>query len=544
MEWNEKIIKDDIKHAKSAKSKIMLVEADAERGIEYSCFLYIPEDSDSTIVMDCLNYSEPELENGEVENHQAVEQVYSWFEEITKKGALKKVLPEGKQEDYEKTMHRMMQRMGRAMNSIANGFNKFPNAPIMIPIIPEYDGTVREYLPQELNGGILPILGPKVNNMIKDAQNIVSKETGRSVNDKVFIFGHSQSAVFGAHYSMAYPEMVEGIELTGSSVFALPLEGIKLKVIDGVKPKQDFEIIDKAVVKEVTKEELQEILADYEKEKKEYHRDITLNEDGTYTLPLNFPMGFADIEHVAQIENFPNGKKQFMMDYARIPRMHAVGEREEQKEGHFAYFDGKTLKGTEYKAGDDVDKIEPGSSLYEIERLSMHNRTMEYVATSRILFGRSENEKWNTYLNLLNKLGMNVQGKIYSGVNHEEMHGSDELKKDSAAFYEGVLKKDIPTLGNAGRAKEIRPIDQLKRRFLVSGSKDEYDKKQKYIESVDDGILMQSVEEHLRENSKGQDRYKSLDGLTYKDVYYCFVKRVKEIQMRKEKAKEESTHVD
>lgn len=320
------------------------------------------------------------------------------------------------------------------MNSVANGFNKFPNAPIMIPILPEYDKTQREYLPQELNSGILPILGPKVNAMIKDAQSIVAEETGKDVNDKIFVFGHSQSAVFGNHYSMAYPEMVEGIELTGGSVFALPLEGIKLKVVDG-KPKQKFDIKDRAVVKEVTKEELEEILIDYEKEKKEHHRDITLNEDGTYTLPLNFPLGFTDIEHVAKIDNFPNGKKQFILDFAKIPRMHGVAEREEETEGHFAYFDGKTLSGKEYKSGDDLEEIEPGSRLYEIERLGMHNRTMEYVATSRILFGRSENEKWNTYTDLLNKLGMNFQGKIYTGVNHAGMFASKELLKDSSAFY-------------------------------------------------------------------------------------------------------------
>lgn len=92
MIWDEKTIKADIENAKKSKSKVMLVESDLERGVEYPYFLYIPENADNTMVMDCLNYSEPELEEGEVENHETTEMVYSWFSDFTKKASTPKEL--------------------------------------------------------------------------------------------------------------------------------------------------------------------------------------------------------------------------------------------------------------------------------------------------------------------------------------------------------------------------------------------------------------------------------------------------------------------
>ena len=39
--------------------------------------------------------------------------------------------------------------------------------------------------------------------------------------------------------------------------------------------------------------------------------EISINEDGTYNLPINFPVGISDIEHYRDLSNFPDGKEGF-----------------------------------------------------------------------------------------------------------------------------------------------------------------------------------------------------------------------------------------
>lgn len=78
----------------------------------------------------------------------------------------------------------------------------------------------------------------------------------------------------------------------------------------------------------------------------------------------------------------------------------------------------------------------------------------------------------------------------------------------------------------------------------MSESKEMYDKKKAYLDLMDEEILIKSIEEHLKENFKGQDRYKAIDSLSNKDVYYCFTIKAREIQEREQKTKEGSTHVD
>ena len=70
-----------------------------------------------------------------------------------------------------------------------------------------------------------------------------------------------------------------------------------------------------------------------------------------------------------------------------------IGEQEDTKPGHYAYMDGKTAEGIDVKAGDDISLLEGklGRPITEIEMASMHNRVLEYIAASNVLFGRSSN---------------------------------------------------------------------------------------------------------------------------------------------------------
>lgn len=320
---------------------------------------------------------------------------------------------------------------------------------------------------------------------------------------------------------------------------------MNLRIVDESQKKADekFEVVKGIPVKSITAQEYSEILNEYNQNKKPYQREITRNEDGTYSLPMNFPVGLADIEQYVDMSSFKGGKEEFIQTFAKIPRMYFIGENEEEKEGHFAYSDGRLQNGTTYKSGVDLDSVEDGkkaSELYDTEKASMHNRVMDYIAVNRILFGQGKNDKWNNYIELAEQLGMNAQSKIYKDVGHVDIGKSEAFKKDSGEFYTAIDSGEEFVLGDNDRASEVNPIYQLKRRFLVSRSKEEYDSKVEYINKIPNELLEQSIDELIArmDNPDGKNRYQLMDSLTIKDLEYCFKQRV--LELSKQQSRSES----
>ena len=91
------------------------------------------------------------------------------------------------------------------------------------------------------------------------------------------------------------------------------------------------------------------MIQEYNDTKRDYQVEITINEDGTYNLPMNFPIGIADIEHYRDFSNFPDGKEGYRKALSNMPKMIFIGEQEDTKSGHYAYMDGKTAEGKDVK---------------------------------------------------------------------------------------------------------------------------------------------------------------------------------------------------
>ena len=231
-------------------------------------------------------------------------------------------------------------------------------------------------------------------------------------------------------------------------------------------------------------------MQEYNDTKRDYQDKITANEDGTYNLPMNFPVGISDIEHYRDLSDFPDGKEGFRRALTSMNKMIFIGEQEETIPGNFAYKDGITKEGIEVKAGDNIPILEArlGRPVTEIEIASMHNRILEYIAASNSLFGRSSNERLNSYMQLNELLGSPMQSKIYEGVGHMDdkyskyvkeldsisskyIYLSQPLKRDIGTYYTGAIKGNILTLDDNGRASRISPVPQIIRRYIASRKK-------------------------------------------------------------------------
>lgn len=309
------------------------------------------------------------------------------------------------------------------------------------------------------------------------------------MSDKVIPLGHSKSSTFANNFSSYYPEMCEASILGGGDFGTLPVDIIALQIVDDTKitENEQFSLINGVITKKITQTDFDRIMKEYNDTKRDYQDEITANEDGTYNLPMNFPVGISDIEHYRDLSDFPDGKEGFRKALTNMHKMIFIGEQEEIRPGHFAYKDGITKEGIEVKAGDDIAILEKrlGRPVTEIEIASMHNRILEYIATSNLLFGRSSNERLNSYMQLNELLGSPMQSKIYEGVGHanyeyssdvkeldsissNSIYSSQSLKSDIGAYYTGAIKGNIPILDNTGRASRISPVYQIIRRYIAS----------------------------------------------------------------------------
>ena len=69
----KKELKEDLTYGRKNGFKVVLVEANPDKGFNYSYFVYIPNTPQNTIMMDCLNDYEDEMPEGHTENLEGLE---------------------------------------------------------------------------------------------------------------------------------------------------------------------------------------------------------------------------------------------------------------------------------------------------------------------------------------------------------------------------------------------------------------------------------------------------------------------------------------
>lgn len=513
--FTKEALETDLEFIRKNNLTVFLVEPDSKKGFEYPYLIYIPNAPQTTLIMDCLNNYESPMPYDRTENSLAMQEVYSLFGEMLI-SADTSIDTTGKiEESNQETLDRLYYRLGKGINTIANLVNgRFTNAPIIVPLVPGYEN---KYHMSELHSSVAKNFSPQIVAMIQDAKQLVYERANIKLNDKIMSYGYSKSAEFANNFSALHPEMVQSILLAGTEDFTLPISEISLQVVEESEKNENeqFQIINGKVTKKITHSEFAQILEEYNSNKKEHQANITLNSNGTYSLPLNFPVGIADIEHYVDLSRFPGGKTEYEKIFSTMPRTVIVGEREEAVTGHFAYSSGTTLNGISVKAGDDLALLDPHRKITEIERAGMHNRVLEYIAASHALFGKSANERLRNYMQLCDVLGIEAQSKIYQDIGHVNVYSSPEFRDDCKQYYEALVQGQDLTLGDTGRVSRISPIDQLIRRYLVSTSHDAYmakinslrtyglqfDSEKDSYTLPDDSVLYEKVESYLA--SKG-----------------------------------------
>lgn len=484
----KKELEEDLEFCRQNGFNVILVEANPEKGFNYSYYVYIPNNPQKMLMLDCLNDYEDEIPKGQTENQEGLEEAYSLFEDnqiIRSNNFAYK----GIEEDKSQTLERLYYRMESGINALSNIVSINPDIPAIIPLIPGYAKQGFNRVESQLDKDVITAIAPQIKLIIEDAMRIVEERTNIKMSDKIVLLGHSKSSLFANNFSAYYPEMCEACMLGAASFGTLPIDRITLQVVkdNEITENEQFSLENGVVTKRIAMSDFNKIIQEYNNTKRDYQDEITINEDGTYNLPMNFPIGISDIEHYRDLSNFQDGKEEYRQALTKMNRMIFIGEQEETRPGHFAYKDGATKEGIEVKAGDDIAVLETslGRPITEIEIASMHNRVLEYIAASNLLFGRSSNERLSSYMQLDQLLGSPVQSKIYQGVGHanyeyssevkeldgissKSIYASQQLKRDIREYYSGAINEEVVTLGDDGRAARISPVPQIIRRYIAS----------------------------------------------------------------------------
>ncbi len=357
-------------------------------------------------------------------------------------------------------------------------------APLIIPLVPGYTNDTLEMCASELSRGYAKELSPQIMAMIDDARTIIHEKTGQRIDSQIFDYGHSKESTFANNFATLFPEKIRCLAVGGDEFFTLPIDEIRLRIVEQIGEMEEFEIRDGVPYRNVTQEQLNKIIEEYVKHKQAHQKEIIQNDDGSYSLPMNYPLGTADIEHYIDISRFSGGKEEYKRVLAQIPRMIFVGENEEEVEGHYAYQSGITQDGIPYDYADELGGLgydREDKPLHEVERASMHNRVLEYQMAILTLFGRGANERLATFMKLSEQLGLDIQDKIYKGAGH---HGilTRDLSEDMKTIYSRAKKSEkIPQLSDQASAKRIRPIYQLIRRAKATADEKEFQRLDKIL---------------------------------------------------------------
>ena len=133
----KKELKKDLAYARQNDFKVVLVEANPEKGFNYSYFVYIPNKPQSILMMDCLNDYEKEMPDGYVEKLEGMEEIYSLFQsgEIIRSNSSNS---NKKEETKDQTLDRMYYRLEKGLIELSNMVGINPNAPAIVPLIPGF----------------------------------------------------------------------------------------------------------------------------------------------------------------------------------------------------------------------------------------------------------------------------------------------------------------------------------------------------------------------------------------------------------------------
>lgn len=553
-QWSLKEVIDNIikniQDAHSINMEGLIVDADPSKGFQYPYLLAYPQSNmRNTLIMECLNDYEEPMPFEIIENQTALNEVFSLFGTNRISSSVSNDSKEKMEESYEVSKQRIAERVARGLNHIGmvltRGGLLQSNMPIIMPLIPGYIDDNLQHTASEISKDFAGDIDLQVAKMIENARQLIKDRTNVSLDNQIISYGHSKSSTFAKNFATLHPEMVKGLIVGGGEDTPLPIEEIRLRVKDTVKENEEFEIIDGIPYKSITQEELNGIITEYNDSKENYQKNIEKNEDGSYSLPMNYPLGIADIERYTDLTLFQGGKEEYKKIFESIPRMLFVGEREEEKEGHFAYNNGTTLEGTRYSYEEDLNGLYEGgrkaSDMYEVEKSSMHNRVVQYKQATLALFGRSANERLNSYMNLATKLGLNVQSKIYEKVGHRNIYTSRELAEDSTKSLISISTgRGIPQLDDKGGVQRISPIFQLLRRAKVcpSGDKEDYETmssklpslskitdKEKYYEQLE--TMMEDIDKFISNTGRitpetNMDR--AYDSLTTEEIVRVFLR--------------------
>ena len=475
-------IKNNIQIAKQAGVEVLIVDADTSKGFNFPYLLIYPQSNmENSLTIDCLNDYEFSMPANSVDNLSAIEEMFNLFGNNRIRSSLPTNIDRNSEENIDYSRVRIAQRLESALSNIKVLLTKAGvEAPIIMPLIPGYIDDTLRHTASEISKDFVGDVDLQVVRMVESAIEIIKERTGIDIDSQIVGFGHSKSATFANNFTALHPDKVKALIIGGTEYTTLPIEEIRLRVVDNTRYSEQFEVIDGISYKNVTLEELEKIIMDYNSSKENLQREININSDGTYSLPMNYPLGIADIEHYIDFSIFPNGKEGYIESLKQIPRMIFVGEREEEIEGAMAYNSGYTFSGNSYRYAQELDFLEPDKKayqLYEVEKSSMHNRVLEYKEATLILFGRGTNERLRNFMDLATKLGLNIQSKIYKGVAHKGIFDARCLAEDIKRSFISISDdKRIPRLNGEGGVLRISPIFQLLRRCKVCLNSKEYNR--------------------------------------------------------------------
>ena len=109
--FSKKDMMEDLEKAHKMNMRVVLVEADLSRGFSYPYLLCLPENPQSTIVMDCLNDYEDGLQPNEIVNLSATEQVYNLFGSDRIVSSIKSDIGQSTEEIEAKSLERLYDRL-------------------------------------------------------------------------------------------------------------------------------------------------------------------------------------------------------------------------------------------------------------------------------------------------------------------------------------------------------------------------------------------------------------------------------------------------
>ena len=130
---------EDLSYARQNDLKIALVEANQQKGFNYSYFIYIPNNPQNILMMDCLNDYEEEMPEGHIENLEGIIEVHSIFpsNEIIKNDYFYKNGNE-KEEEKDNTLYREYYRLEKGLDALSNMIKINPDAPAIVPLVPGF----------------------------------------------------------------------------------------------------------------------------------------------------------------------------------------------------------------------------------------------------------------------------------------------------------------------------------------------------------------------------------------------------------------------